>query len=124
MEFSMVPSVRSSQDNPLHRAAVEGNVRAAEALLDVEAVSSALVDAVKSDGMTSLSMAVMMGREEVVRVLLEQGADVDKCNVVPLVRYKMSLSCRWHQWGDTLAYCSFNGISQHHGVVDRARCKC
>eukprot|EP00730_Choanoeca_flexa_P006526 TRINITY_DN12169_c2_g2_i5.p1 TRINITY_DN12169_c2_g2~~TRINITY_DN12169_c2_g2_i5.p1 ORF type:complete len:888 (+),score=255.09 TRINITY_DN12169_c2_g2_i5:75-2738(+) len=79
MEFSMVPSAKAS-GSELHKAAASGDSEAVAALLDVE-TGSALVDPVKADGTTPLITAVMHGQLDVVKVLLEQGADTEKVGI-------------------------------------------
>lgn len=76
MEFSMVPSVKGG-GSQLHEAALSGDVVALQRLLDVEAAGTALVDVAKGDGTTPLLMAAMMGHASVVRILLEEGANVE-----------------------------------------------
>ena len=77
MEFSMVPSVKTAGASKLHDAAAAGNLEELERLLDVEATGTALVDPTKHDGTTPLITAAMMGHEQVVRRLIEEGADVE-----------------------------------------------
>eukprot|EP00040_Diaphanoeca_grandis_P013536 m.68456 g.68456 ORF g.68456 m.68456 type:complete len:855 (+) comp23955_c0_seq1:215-2779(+) len=79
MEFSMVPSVKSGGSD-LHKAAAEGDVDKVADLIDVTK-GSALVDPLKGDGTTPLITAAMMGHARVVKLLLDEGADVEKTGI-------------------------------------------
>jgi ankyrin repeat protein len=59
--------------SPLHHAARQGYVAAAEALVD----GGADIEAVSGDGHTPLLMAIINGQFDVARSLVERGADVN-----------------------------------------------
>ena len=80
LEFGFVPSVKEARaggGSELHRAAAEGDLAEVSRLAD-EADTTAVVDAVKSDGATALLVAAVAGHASVVKLLLEQGAEVDR----------------------------------------------
>lgn len=80
LEFGLVPSVKEAAaggGSALHRAAALNDKGEVERLAEA-AETTAVVDAVKSDGATALIVAAVAGHADVVRLLLEQGAEVDR----------------------------------------------
>jgi ankyrin repeat protein len=72
----MVPSVKTG-GSELHKAAAAGDGERVAELVDVE-TGSAMVDPTKADGTTPLITAAMLGHTDVVSILIEQGADIEK----------------------------------------------
>ena len=79
MEFSMVPSVKTG-GSMLHKAAAAGDLETVARLVDVTK-GTALVDPLKGDGTTPLITAAMMGHADVVKLLLDEGAEVEKVGI-------------------------------------------
>ena len=79
MEFSMVPSVKNG-GSKLHKAAAAGDIKEVQRLVDVT-TGTALVDPLKGDGTTPLITAAMMGHADVVKLLLEEGAEPNKAGM-------------------------------------------
>jgi ankyrin repeat protein len=70
-----VPSIKSG-GSALHTAAVTGDVKAVQEHLS-NSTALTVVNEEKADGMTPLITASMMGHTEVVKVLLDENADVE-----------------------------------------------